>query len=166
MVASIIKRDGRAVNFELEKISDAIEKAFNASGAMKDRSVADKLAKQVLQKLEDGAIEGVPTVEGVQDLVEVVLAENGFVQTSKSYILYRQRRAQSREANSKLMLKIGEITFSKSSESDVMRENANIDADTAMGTMLKYGSETAKQYYQMSVLPEAHAKAHAEGDIH
>jgi len=166
MVETIIKRDGRSVGFELSKITDAIEKAFMASGTYQDRSVAEKLAQQVMHKLEDGAIEGVPTVEGVQDLVEAVLAENGFIQTSKAYILYRAERTRAREANTKLMQTIDEITRSKASDSNVMRENANIDADTAMGTMLKYGSETAKQYYQMCVLPEAFAKAHSEGDIH
>ncbi len=68
--------------------------------------------------------------------------------------------------NTKLMQTIDRITHSDAKDFDVARENANIDADTAMGTMLKYGSETAKQYYQMSVLSEEHAKAHREGDIH
>jgi len=166
MVTSIIKRDGRAVEFELSKISDAIEKAFSASGSFKDREVANKLAQQVMKKLEEGAIEGDPTVEGIQDLVEEVLAENGFVQIARAYIKYRAERSRAREMNTKLMKEIDEITRSRAADSDVMRENANIDADTAMGTMLKYGSATAKQYYQISILPDAHSKAHRSGDIH
>jgi ribonucleoside-triphosphate reductase len=166
MVASIVKRDGRAVEFEEAKIADAIEKAFVASGSLKDRAVADKLALQVVKKIEEGAIEGAPTVESIQDLVEEVLAENGFVQIARSYIKYRAERTRSREMNTKLMQTIDKITHSDAKDFDVARENANIDADTAMGTMLKYGSETAKQYYQMSVLSEPHAKAHREGDIH
>ena len=166
MVLSIVKRDGRAVSFEAAKIADAIEKAFTASGVLKDRSVADKLSVQVVKKIEDGAIEGTPTVEGVQDLVEEVLAENGFVQIARSYIKYRTERTRAREMNTKLMQTIDKITHSDAKDFDVARENANIDADTAMGTMLKYGSETAKQYYQMSVLSEEHARAHREGDIH
>jgi ribonucleoside-triphosphate reductase len=166
VVTSIVKRDGRAVSFEVSKIADAIEKAFSASGALKEREVADKLATQVVRKIEEGAIEGAPTVEGVQDLVEEVLAENGFVQIARSYIKYRAERSRAREMNTKLMQTIDRITHSDARDFDVARENANIDADTAMGTMLKYGSETAKQYYQMSVLSEPHAKAHREGDIH
>jgi ribonucleoside-triphosphate reductase len=166
VVTNIVKRDGRAVNFEAAKIADAIEKAFSASGSLKERAIADKLARQVVKKIETGAIEGVPTVEGVQDLVEEVLAENGFVQIARSYIKYRAERTRSREMNTKLMQTIDRITHSDAKDFDVARENANIDADTAMGTMLKYGSETAKQYYQMSVLSEPHAAAHRDGDIH
>jgi ribonucleoside-triphosphate reductase len=166
VVTSIIKRDGRAVNFETDKIADAIDKAFTASGSFKERSVVDSLALQVVKKIEEGAIEGAPTVEGVQDLVEEVLAENGFVQIARAYIKYRAERTRAREMNTKLMQTIDRITHSDAKDFDIARENANIDADTAMGTMLKYGSETAKQYYEMSVLSEAHAKAHREGDIH
>jgi len=165
-VTTIIKRDGRAVEFKLGKIADAIEKAFVASGSLKDRSVADGLALQVLKKIEDGAIEGVPTVEGVQDLVEEVLAENGFVQIARAYIKYRAERTRAREKNTNLMQTIDKITHSDAKDFDISRENANIDADTAMGTMLKYGSETAKQYYQMSVIADQFTKAHNEGDIH
>jgi ribonucleoside-triphosphate reductase len=163
---SIVKRDGRTAPFETAKIADAIEKAFNAAGALKERSVADKLAVQVVKKIEAGAIEGTPTVEGVQDLVEEVLAENGFVQIARSYIKYRADRTRVREMSTRLMQEIDKLTHSDARANDVARENANIDADTAMGTMLKYGSETAKQYYQMSVLAEPFAKAHREGDIH
>ena len=166
VVTSIVKRDGRAVDFKIEKIANAIEKAFIATGSLKDRSVSDGLALQVLKKIEEGAIEGVPTVEGVQDLVEEVLAENGFVQIARAYIKYRAERTRSREMNTKLMQTIDKITHSDAKDFDISRENANIDADTAMGTMLKYGSETAKQYYQMSVLAEQYTKAHNEGDIH
>jgi ribonucleoside-triphosphate reductase len=166
MVTSIIKRDGRAVAFELVKIIDAIEKAFTAQGALREQAVYERLAKQVLTKIEEGAIEGEPTVEGVQDLVEEVLAENGFVQVARAYIKYRAMRSRAREMNTKLMQTIDRITHQDAKDNDIARENANIDADTAMGTMLKYGSETAKQYYQMRVLAEPFAKAHREGDIH
>ncbi|MDR1713345.1 MAG: anaerobic ribonucleoside triphosphate reductase [Coriobacteriales bacterium] len=166
MVTSIVKRDGRAVNFETAKIADAIEKAFSACGVLKGRELVDRLAAEVVRKIEDGAIEGVPTVEGVQDLVEEVLAENGFVQVARSYIKYRADRTRVREMGTKLMREIDKLTHADAKHNDVARENANIDADTAMGTMLKYGSETAKQYYQMSVLSEPFARAHREGDIH
>ena len=166
MVDSIIKRDGRAVDFHQEKIAEAVEKAFRASGAMQPRGVADGIAERVVEKIESGAIEGTPTVEGVQDLVEETLIEEGFTQTAKAYILYRAERNRVRDVNSRLIQTLKDITFSKASDSDMKRENANIDADTAMGTMLKYGSESAKQFYEMCVLDPRYARAHCEGDIH
>ncbi len=166
MVRAIIKRDGRTAEFHKEKIADAVEKAFNACAAMQDRTVAEEIADKVVEKLEGGAIEGTPTVEGVQDLVEETLIESGFVQTAKAYILYRAERYRVRDVNSRLVQTLKDITFSKASDSDIKRENANIDADTAMGTMLKYGSESAKQFYEMCVIDPRFAKAHREGDIH
>ena len=166
MVKTIIKRDGRSVEFHQEKIAEAVEKAFQASAAMQDRAVADEIAEKVVAKIEDGAIEGTPTVEGVQDLVEETLIEAGFVQTAKAYILYRAERSRARDVNSRIFQTLKDITFSKAADSDMKRENANIDADTAMGTMLKYGSESAKQFYEMCVIDPRFAKAHREGDIH
>ena len=95
MVRTIIKRDGRTAEFHQEKIASAVEKAFAACAAMQDRAVADEIAAKVVAKIDEGAIEGTPTVEGVQDLVEETLIESGFVQTAKSYILV-SRRAQPR----------------------------------------------------------------------
>ena len=166
MVETIMKRDGRTVEFKQEKIAEAVERAFQACGAMQDRAAAEDIAQRVVDKLESGAIEGAPTVEGVQDLVEETLIESGFVQTAKSYILYRAERSRSRDVNSRLIQTLKDITFSKASDSDMKRENANIDADTAMGTMLKYGSEGAKQFYEMCVIDPKFARAHREGDIH
>ena len=166
MVTTIIKRDGRTAEFKQEKIAEAVEKAFQACAAMQDRAVAEEIAAKVVEKLDAGAIEGIPTVEGVQDLVEETLIESGFVQTAKSYILYRAERSRVRDVNSRLIQTLKDITFSKASDSDMKRENANIDADTAMGTMLKYGSESAKQFYEMCVIEPKYARAHREGDIH
>lgn len=166
MIDAIIKRDGRTATFHQDKITDAVEKAFQASGAMQDRSVAQQITDAVVTKLESGAIEGTPTVEGIQDLVEEALIEANFSQTAKAYILYRAERNRVRDVNSRLIQTLNSITFSKASESDLKRENANIDADTAMGTMLKYGSESAKQFYEMCVIDPRFARAHREGDIH
>lgn len=166
MITEIVKRDGRLTSFNAEKIADAIEKAFKASGAMQGREVAEEITQSVVDKLEQGAIEGTPTVEGIQDLVEEALIEANFSQTAKAYILYRAERSRVRDVNSRLVQTLKDITFSKASDSDMKRENANIDADTAMGTMLKYGSESAKQFYEMCVIDPRYAKAHREGDIH
>ena len=165
MLVSIRKRDGREVPFDIEKISSAIGKAFDATGMHRDASECRALAEQVAAKAEaDNS--GVPTVEGVQDIVEGVLIENGYVRTAKAYMLYRAERTRVRQMNSRLMKVYEDITFSKAKDSDIKRENANIDGDTAMGTMLKYGTEGAKQFNEMFVLKPEHAKAHMEGDIH
>ena len=113
MVKTIIKRDGRTAEFHPEKIADAVEKSFQACAAMQGRDTAEKIAATVVEKLESGAIEGTPTVEGVQDLVEETLIESGFVQTAKAYILYRAERSRVRDVNSRLIQTLKDITFSK-----------------------------------------------------
>lgn len=166
MITSIKKRDGREVPFDLSKIEEAILKAFHAAGSNKGPEVAHLLAEQVMHVLEGNEAIGTPSVEEVQDVVERALIQQGFVRTAKAYILYRAERSRVREMNTRLMKIFEDITFKDASESDIKRENANIDGDTAMGTMLKYGSESAKQFYDMHVLNPAHAAAHRDGDIH
>ena len=164
-LTKIRKRDGRLADFNEEKIASAIDKAFAATYKPGQEDVARKLADEVLSILE---VEGErqPDVEHIQDLVERVLMDNGYVQTAKAYILYREERSRAREMNTRLMKTYEDITFSKAKDSDIKRENANIDGDTAMGSMLKFGSEGAKQFYDMFVLNPDHARSHREGDIH
>ncbi|HIS03117.1 MAG TPA: anaerobic ribonucleoside triphosphate reductase [Candidatus Pullichristensenella avicola] len=166
MIDTIIKRDGRRVPFDSQKISDAIMKAFQASNSAKTYKTAEELTRQVLQELEKNESIGEPGVEEVQDTVERVLIENGFVRTAKSYILYRAERSRIREMNTRLMRIYDDITNKAAIDSDIKRENANINGDTAMGAMLKYGSEGAKQFNLMFVLKPEHAEAHRNGDIH
>lgn len=165
MPAIITKRDGRTVPFDVAKIASAIQKAFEATKQHKDASVCMTLAKQVQKRAEE-TLGNLPTVEQIQDIVESVLIENGYVSTAKAYILYRAERSRSRDMQTRLMKIYEEITFSKAIDSDLKRENANINGDSAMGMMLKYGSEGAKQFNDMFVLKPEHARAHREGDIH
>lgn len=165
MIQQIIKRDGRQAPFEIEKIAAAIFGAAKASGGQ-DYEMARSLAEQVEKVLEQSAGDQIPTVEQIQDTVEKVLIESGHARTAKKYILYRNERTRVREMNTRLMKVYEDLTFQSSLENDVKRENANIDGDTAMGTMLKYGSEGAKQFYEMFILDPDHAKAHRDGDIH
>lgn len=167
MLTLITKRDGRQVPFNEEKIEKAIEKAFIASEDKNSKENAEKLTALVLSKIETGlAVSTPPTVEEVQDLVESVLIEQGFAKVAKKYILYRAERSRAREMNSRLMKTYEDIVFKDASEVDVKRENANIDGDSAMGSMLKFGSEGAKHFYELYMLKPEHAKAHADGDIH
>lgn len=165
MITTIIKRDGRVTSFNIDKISNAIFMAAKSMGG-DDYDLACDLAKKVVDYLEGENLSSSPNVEHVQDIVEKILIENGHSQTAKEYILHRAERTRVREMNTKLMKIYENLTFKPAKENDVKRENANIDGDTAMGTMLKYGSEGAKQFYEMYILNPVHAKAHRDGDIH
>ena len=162
----IKKRDGRLVAFDEEKIADAILRAFEAVNSGKGREEALRLAQIVTRDINAQEDAQEPTVEGVQDQVEQTLIREGYAKTAKAYILYRAERSRTREAKTRIMHILQDITFKDAAQSDVKRENANIDGDTAMGTMLKYGSESAKQFYDLYVLNPEHARAHREGDIH
>ena len=164
-IKKIIKRDGRTVDFDSGKIAEAIYQAAQVLGG-KDRDMANYLSKQVEIYLTEICHNETPTVEQIQDAVEKVLIENGHARTAKEFILYRAERTRVRDMNTRLMKTYEDLTFKDAKDNDTKRENANIDGDTAMGTMLKYGSEGAKQFYEMFVLKPAHAKAHREGDIH
>lgn len=165
MIQYIRKRDGRMDRFDVNKIAGAIYKAFQATEAKYDLDAAIRLAHVVEQKLEDRHTE-LPTVELVQDTVEETLIEKGYVRIAKAYILYRAERTRSRDRKSRLMKTLEEITFQDAKDSDLKRENANVNADAPMGTMLKYGAEAAKQFNEMFVLNPLHSAAHRSGDIH
>ena len=163
----IRKRDGREVPFDQDKIEQAIFASFQASGSARGHETSRKLTEEVVRLLENNEnISAIPSVEQVQDTVEQVLMRNGFTRTAKSYILYRAERSRVREMNSRLMRTFGDIVFKDASESDIKRENANINGDTAMGAMLKFGSEGAKQYYEKYVMDPRFGQAHMDGDIH
>lgn len=164
MIKEIIKRDGRKVGFDLKRISEAIYKAAEAAGGH-DHQEADFLANQVEEYILKQGLTS-PSVEQVQDAVEKILIETGHAKTAKNYILYRAERTKEREKNTRLMKIYEGLTFKDAKDNDTKRENANIDGDTAMGTMLKYGSEGAKMFYSMHILNKDHSQAHNEGDIH
>lgn len=164
-IRHIVKRDGRTVDFNVTKIADAIYKAAAALGG-KDEDTAMYLARQVELYLTQVCHNDMPTVEQIQDVVEKILIENGHARTAKEFILYRAERTRVRDMNTRLMKIYEGLTFKDAADNDIKRENANIDGDTAMGTMLKYGSEGSKQFYEMFVLKPEHAEAHRNGDIH
>ncbi len=161
----IIKRDGRKLDFNLDKIKTAIEKAMLSCGRNNTQE-CERLADKVEAKLLAKYVDKDPTVEDVQDEVEAVLMAAGYAYVAKKYILYRAQRTKSREMKSNLMKIFDELTFTDADASDMKRDNANIDGDTAMGTMLKYGSEGAKDYYEKYILTDEQSKAHRNGDIH
>ncbi|MGI6151861.1 MAG: anaerobic ribonucleoside triphosphate reductase [Christensenellales bacterium] len=164
MEYKVTKRDGRVVPFDITKIEQAMQKAFNATGNPRTAEIPS-MSNRVMELLDQEG-NSAPTVEHIQDLVEQVLMERNHVRTAKAYILYRAERSRIRESNTRLMKVYEDITYKDAADSDIKRENANVDGDTAMGSMLKYGSEGAKQFNEMFVLNPDHSKAHTEGDIH
>ncbi|MBQ0041224.1 MAG: anaerobic ribonucleoside triphosphate reductase [Clostridiales bacterium] len=160
---TIIKRDGKEVVFDESKIFNAIYAANKAVEGEKMTSIDfTYLTRKVVEQLDGETC----TVEAVQDTVERMLIKYDYEKTAKAYILYRAEHAKIREAESDLMNIYNELTYSYSKDADIKRENANIDGDTSMGTMLKYGSEGAKYFVDNYVLPKDIAKAHINGDIH
>ncbi|MEW5705330.1 MAG: vitamin B12-dependent ribonucleotide reductase [Actinomycetota bacterium] len=112
MVAKVRKRDGRIVNFEMQKIANAIHKALNAVG-QPDGTLASSLAEKVTNKLERKAKEmPIPEVEQIQDLVEQVLIEENLAEVAKAYILYRQMRASVRAAREFVGVPLNDIKVS------------------------------------------------------
>lgn len=167
MITTIVKRDGREVPFNLEKISNAINKSLYATGTSDEKLALDLAVKVVAEADHENSGKNIsPTVEEIQDIVEKVLIDADLSKAAKAYILYRAERTRAREMNTRLMKTYEEITHIDSRESNLKRDNANIDGDTAMGSMLKYGAEGAKIYNEMYILKNDHAKAHCDGDIH
>ena len=133
MIHSIIKRDGRVVLYDQNKIAAAILRALEASG---DGNAADaaRVANDVQNDLERHFPQQAPNIEAIQDTVERQLMNHGFTDAAKAYILYRANRTRSREASTTLMKTIDEITNIDARISDMKRDNANIDGNTAMGS--------------------------------
>ena len=164
MITKIKKRTGSIVKFNAQKIADAIKKANM-------ESIDETFSAQQLKELTQSVIDSLgksklPGVEQIQDVVEKTLIAGNFASTAKAYILYRAEHTKLRQARVDLMDIYDELTFSRAKDADIKRENANIDADTAMGTMLKYGSEGSKYFITSHILPKDIAVAHMNGDIH
>lgn len=160
----VIKRDGKKEIFEVKKVSSSIMGAAIDVGG-EDMQLAEELAYQVLDMLESNQIESIEASD-LQQLVEKILIEEGHAATAREYILKGADRQRIREMNTSLMKSFEEITFKSEEESDTKRENANIDSSTAMGTMLKYGSEAAKNFNLLYMMGERSSALHKNGDIH
>lgn len=164
MPSSIIKRDGSSVPFDSVKILNAIAKA-NKAVHEEDMTATDMLyvTEKICKKLDTL---GLQHVEEIQDIVEESLIQYDYAKTAKAYILYRAEHTKIRNAESYLMDIYKKLTYSAALDEDIKRENANIDGDTAMGTMLKYGSEGSKFFIDNYILPKDASAAHSNGDIH
>ena len=155
-IKTVRKRDGSIVNFDINKIINAISKANNETNEMTDDSI-EAVAKSVVL---DTNYSSCVDIEVIQDLVERNLQEDGFFDTAKAYILYREKRHRQREAAQSLMNQYNDLLFADSEDMDLKRDNANINTDAPMGIMLKLGTEGAKNYLNHYVLPEKFKEMH------
>lgn len=156
--SSIQKRDGRIVPFDRTKIVNAIYKAMRAVDEENLR-LAEELTEKVLKHIANECVGAIPTVEGVQDIVERVLIEAGHAKVAKAYILYRDKRTRIREAKAELMDVVADILV------ETNRENANV-GNSPSAKMLQIASAASRHYYLHRLIPEDIARAHIEGDIH
>ena len=171
MIEYIKKRDGRKVSFDKDCITKAIFSAASEVAKKENTEpsyeIAEELADKVVALLnEEYNNDEIPNVENIQDTVVKVLIKAGHVKTSEAFILYRNERSRIRNSKTRLMKAINKITFEDASDANIKRENANIDGNTAMGTMLQYRSTVSKEFCKTFVIKPEHAQAHDNGDIH
>lgn len=171
MIRFIVKRDGRKVSFNEDKISNAIRKALisahpdDKSTSQYEEDLVEKLTRRVVSDIEKQNLEE-PSVENTQDIIEKVLIQDGMASEAKNFILYRQNRTNVRNYNTDLTKIYRDLTSKSTADMDLKRENANIDANAPMGLMLRFGSEGSKDYVRRYVLRPEHSIAHSRGDIH
>ena len=158
MAITVIKRDGRKVNFDPDKISSALSKISPPLPLAWIGSLTHEVECQV----HDGEV----SVETIQDLVEKALVNHNLFDEAKAFILYRNERTKARDLNSTLNKTISELVTVEASDSDTKRENANIDGNAPMGIMLQFGSEISKKFALDNLIRPEQARAHLDGLIH
>ena len=137
MIQTVVKRDGRIVGFNREKIAAAIRKAMLTTEAGEDEVLVYKIVDRIEFRGKEQS-----TVEEIQNMVEMELMKSPRKEVARSYIAYRDKRSIARKAKTREMFL--EIVEAKSN--DVTRENANMNADTPAGMMMKFASETTKPF--------------------
>ena len=163
-ITQIRKRDGRIVDFDQEKITEAIWKAAQAVGG-RDRNLAKRLSNQVVQLLVERFAGEIPGVEDIQDIVEKVLIENGHARTAKAYILYRKQRENLRKIKS-TFLEVEKIVSDYLNQIDWrVRENSNIGYSMS-GLLMHVAGSVISQYTLDRIYPMEVADAHRNGDFH
>ena len=145
MIQTVVKRDGRIVGFNREKIAAAIRKAMLTTENGEDETLVYKIVDRIEYRGKEQS-----SVEEIQDMVEFELMKSPRKEVAKSYIAYRDKRSIARKAKTREMFL--EIVDAKSN--DVTRENANMNADTPAGMMMKFSSETTKPFVDDYLLSE------------
>ncbi len=178
----VVKRSGKKVDFDGAKVALAIKKGFDnvivpdeEQESLKDYSEKDmqKVYQSVISRIvKEYKDEEKIKIEDIQDMIEDELTKKGYPEVSKSFKEYRERRAQSREMffddkkKHKFLKTLEGLGLKSAHEDDTKRENANVDGDTAMGTMLQYGSTVSKEFAKSYLMKKKFADAHDDGDIH
>jgi len=163
LFSKIIKRDGRKVKFESEKIIQAIEKAGQATGEF-GREVAEKLTARVLLLAKEILKnKKTPTVEEIQDIVELVLFNSPFWKTARAYAIYREQHRQLREIINQADVSLVDKYLEKITWE--VRENSNMTF-SLQGLNNYVSSKIISTYWLNKIYPEEIRKAHEEGDFH
>lgn len=164
MLKQIIKRDQTVVPFRKEKIVLAIFKAASSVGGS-DFARSEQLTDEVVRIAETKYPTGIADVEGIQDIVEKVLIENGHAKTAKAFILYREKRRAAREANALIGATIDMFTEYLNDRDWQINENANTQK-SINGLNNYVREEFTKNYWLHEVYPANIREAHLNGDIH
>ena len=180
----VVKRDGKKVDFDCTKVALAIKKGFDSviNNPSSEEEIGEKkyterdmhkVYEVVLDKIEkDYADAEKIKIEAIQDIIEDVLKQKKYDDVYESFSEYRERRNQSRQMFSdekklhKFLKVIEGLGLKTASEDDAKRENANVDGNSAMGTMLHYGSTVSKEFAKAYLMKPKFAAAHDSGDIH
>lgn len=157
MKSKVRKRDGRYVKFSSEKIKNAVLKAVEASSIELSDTKIDGLVKKIVKKTEDdfSAINKIPSVEDIQNIVEETLMKSNLPSIARNYILYRNERFKIRDKDNRLMKKYSEF------DKKIQTKNRS-----PISELLEYGFEGAKEFYKLFILNSTHLKAYENGDIH
>ena len=167
----VVKRSGQRVSFNGPKIAIAIKKGFDSVYEEYDEKEVNKIYEKVLKYIEKNYQERKTIgVEEIQDIIEEVLKKNN-EEVYKSFSEYRERRAASRDAfvvkqQHKFVKAIESLGLKSAKEENSKRENANVDGDGPMGTMLHFGSTVSKEFGKAYLMDNKYARAHDEGTIH
>ena len=172
IVINVIKRNGKKVNFDASKIAISIQKGFDSIEGKYNETDVQNVFQSVLKRIKKDYVDKDKIkIEEIQNLIEEELKNKKYDDVYESTKNYRERRNQSRllfveEKKMHKFLKTLESLGLKSAEEDAKRENANVDGDTAMGTMLQYGSTVSKEFAKSYLMKKKFADAHDSGDIH
>ena len=178
----VIKRNGKKVPFDETKIALAIKKGFDSVEVddgedeklrKYDSKDIQKVYQAVLKRIEKEAKKADKfQIEQIQDFIEEELSSKGYEDVYKSFSEYRERRTQSRQSffddkkTHKFLKSLENLGLKSANEEDAKRENANIDCNSPMGTMLQYGSTVSREFAKAYLMKPEFAKMHDEGEIH
>ena len=178
----VINRNGKKVPFDETKIALAIKKGFDSVEEDSDEEEkARKYNSQDIQKVYQAVLKRITKeakntdkfpIEKIQDFIEEELEKKGYEDVYKSFSEYRERRAQSRQLffdekkTHKFLKSLENLGLKSANEEDAKRENANIDGNSPMGTMLQYGSTVSREFAKSYLMKPEYAKMHDEGTIH